>query len=147
MTAGLELTLGNCFSCSSSLEYIITFKRSFIFLCSSMDIGRFSHKMSLEETWDGTATSPVAFLCFGVCTDQVAASCLAGFITSRQSSFSVISLLLTTAESVEKSVPVPFPTACVTAVPQSRTWRGDNRHCCAGSMQVSSELDAAQIHR
>lgn len=67
--------------------------------------------MSLEETWDGTATSPVAFLCFGVCTDQVAASCWAGFITSRQGSFSVISLLLTTAESVERSVADPFPRA------------------------------------
>lgn len=50
-------------------------------------------------------------------------------------------------QSVEKPVPDPFPRACVTAVPQSRTWRGDNRHCCAGSMQVSSELDAVQIHR
>lgn len=147
MTIGLELTLGNCFSQSSSLEYSITFKRSFIFLCSNMGIGRFSHNMSVEETWDGTATSPVAFLCFGVFTDQVAASCLASFITSRQNSFSVISLLLTTAVSVMRSVPDPFPRACATSIPQSRTWHGDNRHCYSGSMQVSTELEAVQMHR
>lgn len=147
MTIGLELTLGNCFSHSSSLEYSIIFKRSFLFLYSNMGIGRFSHQVSLEETWDGTATSPVAFLCFGVCIDQVAASCLAGFITSRQSSFSVISLLLTTAVSVKRSVPDSFPRACATAIPQSRTWRGDNRHRYSGIRQVPTELDAVQMHR
>lgn len=147
MTIGLGLTLGNCFSHSSSLEYIITFKRSFNFLCSNMAIGRFSHQMSLEETWEGTATSPVAFLCFGVHRDQVAASCLTGLITSRQSCFSVISLLLTTAVSVKRSVPDPFPRACATSIPQSRTWHGDDRHCYSGSVQVSTELDAIQMHR
>lgn len=142
MTIGLGLTLGNCFSHSSSVEYSIAFKRSFNFLSWNMAIGRFSHQMSLEETWEGTATSPVAFLCFGVCTDQVAASCLTGFITSRQSSFSVISLLLTTTVSVKRSVPDSFLRACATAIPLSRTWHGHDCHCYSGTVQVSTELDA-----
>lgn len=47
----MELTqLGNCFSHSSSLKNILTLKRSFIFICSNLGIGLFSHKIRLEGT-------------------------------------------------------------------------------------------------
>lgn len=89
MVIGYELTLGNCFSHSSSLKNILTLKRSFSFVCSDMGIGLFSHKISLEgERGITQLPLPMAFLSFRVSTDQVAASCLAGFVTRRQSSFS-----------------------------------------------------------
>lgn len=149
MASGLELTLGNCFSHSSSLKKNLTLKRSFIFICSNMGIGLFSHKISLEGTWDHTATFPYDVpLLWGV--RRWGCGQLLRWLHYQQAEqllHWIISLLLTTAVSVKRAVWGSLPWACATTVLQSSTLCGDNRHYYSGGMQMSTGLDAVQIRR
>ena len=89
MAIGLELTLRNGFSHASSFKNILTFKRSFVFICSKWLLACSPTKSAWAGCGVAQLPPPMAFLSFGVSTDRVAASCLAGFVTNRQSSFSI----------------------------------------------------------
>lgn len=153
MTIGLELTLGNSFSQSSSLEYSITFKRSFVFLCSSMVIGRFSHQTSwgrhgrahLLPLWHSSALgcAQIRLLPASLPAGRPASQLF--HCSSPLQCLSRGRFQITTMESVWRACSVQR--ACATSIPQSRTRHGDNRHCYSGSLQVSTELDAVQMHR
>lgn len=148
MAIGYVLTLGNCFSHSSSPKNILTLKRSFSFIVTWV-LACSPTKSAWRGTWDHTATSPYGIpLLQGV--HRSGCCQLLGWLRYQKAEQLLswtISLILTTAESVKRTLADSLPRACTPAVLQSSTQLGDNSHYYSGGMQMSTELDAVQIHR
>lgn len=151
MAIGLELTLGNYFSHSSSLKNIFTLKRSFIFTCRNMAIALFSWKSSLEGTWDHTANCLYGILLLqGIHRSDCCQ--LLDWLHCQQAEkllIRIISLLFTAAASVKRTVSDSLPRACATTALQSSAQHGDNCHYYSESMQswiIYKYIDSDSLH-